>query len=246
MAKDKRRIAQNRANKQARRKLRQKTKTSSGGGDRIAHLGVSRAELERAPVYAAFVNEALFSQGIGHAIIARKLPNGRLVTGGFLLDVYCLGVKGAFLTVQNRPEFEDFVETRFAGELKPVSAAHVRKLIDRSIAYALDLGFRPHPDFRSASVVLGGIDASECELEFRFGHDGKPFYVSGPNDSASMARSILTQLQKRCGPDGFHYLVGSPGSDDLYGDPGELDDDDDLGEDFEDDDFEDDELEPEA
>lgn len=215
MAKDKRRMAQNRAKKKAREAARKKRKhQQSGGGGRFAHMGCTRGELERSPVYAAFVGDTVFSQGIGQAIIARKLPDGRMAAGVFLVDVYCLGIKDAFLMVQSPSEFRDTIETQFrADDLKSVTPAYARKLIDDSIAYARDLGFEPHPDFRDACVVLGDIDAKECSEAFTFGHEGKPFYVSGPNHSAATARRIVAHLKNRCGPDGFHFMVG-------VGDPG--------------------------
>jgi len=115
--------------------------------------------------------------------------------------------------LQSSLEFEDVIETRFdENDLRPAAHSYARKLIDDSIAYARDLGSEPHPDFRDASVMLGDIDTGECSEEFTFGHEGKPFYVSGPNHSESTARRIVAHLKNRCGPEGFHYLggVGDP------------------------------------
>ena len=203
-------MAQNRARKKARAAARKKrAKQQSGGGGRFAHMGCTRGELERSPVRAAYVGDSVFTQGIGHVIIARKLPDGRIAAGVFLVDIYCLGVKNAFLMVQSSLEFEETIETRFdANDLKPVEPAYARKLVDDSIAYARDLGFEPHSDFRDASVVLGDIDPGECSEEFTFGHEGKPFYISGPNHSEAMIRRIVAHLKNRCGPDGFNYMVG--------------------------------------
>ncbi|NQT93700.1 MAG: hypothetical protein HQ559_13150 [Lentisphaerae bacterium] len=212
MAKDKRRITQNRAKKKARdeaRKKRKKQQDARGGSGRFAHMGCARGELERSPIHAAYVGGSILTQGIGHAIIARELPDGRIAAGVFLVDVYCLGVKNAFLMVQSPFEFAAVIETRFdVNDLKPASPAYARKLVDDSIAYARDLGFEPHRDFRDASVVLGDIDPAECSERFTFGHDGKPLYISGPHDSESMIRRVTAQLRNRCGPDGAHYLVG--------------------------------------
>jgi len=209
MAKDKRRMAQNRARKKARQTARKKRAKQQSSGGRFAHMGCTRGEMEQSPVHAAYVGDSVFTQGIGHAIIARKLPDGRIAAGVFLVDVYCLGVKNAFLMVQSPFEFEDTIEMRFEENyLKAVAPAYARKLIDDSITYARDLGIEPHPDFRAASVVLGDIDTGECSEEFTFGHEGKPLYVSGPNHSETTARRIVAHLKNRCGPDGFHYLVG--------------------------------------
>lgn len=210
MAKDKQRIIQNQAKKKARQAARKKhvNKQSAPTGC-FAKMGCTRRELEHSPIHAVYVGESVFELGIGHTIIARKLPDGQIAAGVFLVDVYCLGIKNAFLAVKSEYEFEAVIKRDFTtNPLKPADPAYARKLIEDSIAYARDLGFEPHPDYRDASVVLGDIDPTECTKQFSFGNEGKPYYVSGPNHSVSTARRIITHLAKRFGPDGFHYLVG--------------------------------------
>ena len=56
-------------------------------------------------------------------------------------------------------------------------------------------------------MILGDIDPKGCSEEFRFGKDGKPFYIQGPNENSSQAQQIVKQLEKICGSDGFHYSV---------------------------------------
>jgi len=209
MARDKRRIAQNRAKKKARIAARKKQRQQKGGGSgRLAHMGCTCAELERSPVHAAYVGDALFSEGMGYVIIARKLPDGRIATAQFLIDSYCLGVKNAFLTVVSPFAFDDLIETSsLVSPLREVTAPYARKLIEDAIAYARDLGFSPHHDSREASIILGDIDSAECSQTFTFGHKGKPLYISGPNDSESFARRIIGQLTRRCGPGGAHFDI---------------------------------------
>ncbi len=208
MAKDKRRIAQNRAKKQARKVARKKQRQPQGGGaGRFAHWGCTRAELERSPVHAAYVADTILAQGIGDVIIARNLPDGRIATSHFLIDAYCLGVKDAFITVKSPREFSTLISRSSASsQLAEVTAPYARKLIEDAIAYARDLGFEPHRDFREAAVILGDIDSGECSETFTFGHEGKPLYISGPGDSESFARRIVRQLTHGDGPGG-HYIV---------------------------------------
>jgi hypothetical protein len=260
MGKDKRRLEQSRAKKKAREAARKKRKKQQAGGGRYVHLGCTRSELEHAPIHAAYVTGEIFSHGIGHSIIARKMPDGRIAAGFFLLDVYCLGVKDAFLTVRPPEDFEALLADRFPEpRLDSVSPAHARKLVDDAIAFARDLGFEPHRDYRDASVVLGDIDPSECTETFTFGKDGKPFYISGPYESEARIRYVIAQLHRRCGPDGSHFLVRSddpalveePGPDDAIVDEDNEDweeeveedgDEDEEGEEDEEGDTEDDET----
>jgi hypothetical protein len=208
MGKDKRRLAQSRAKKKEREAARKKRKRKQAGGGRFAHLGCTRAELEHSPVHSAYVTGEIFLHGIGHSIIARKMPDGRIAAGIFLLDVYCLGVKDAFLTVLPPEEFDEVIADRFRqSRLESASPAHARKLVDDAIAYARDLGFEPHRDFRDASVVLGDIDPSACTETFTFGKDGKPSFIAGPYESEARIRRVMAQLRSRCGPDGASFVI---------------------------------------
>jgi phosphatidylserine/phosphatidylglycerophosphate/cardiolipin synthase-like enzyme len=81
------------------------------------------------------------------------------------------------------------------------------KLIELGVDYAADLGFKPHKDYHKTKIIFGTIDAALCDEYFEFGQDGKPFYGSGPNESPEQSRRIVDALTKRCGPDGFHFMV---------------------------------------
>ena len=58
------------------------------------------------------------------------------------------------------------------------------------------------------------VDAESCPTPFTFGKDGKPYYVCGPNDTPEFQRRVLQKLEKNCGPDGYHWLIGAPEDDD--------------------------------
>ncbi|HKQ74867.1 MAG TPA: hypothetical protein VJ810_14330 [Blastocatellia bacterium] len=91
------------------------------------------------------------------------------------------------------------------------------------------MGFEPHPDYKLPRKLLKDIDASECAVEFTCGKGGKPFFVSGPYDSEARSKQIIDTLQRRCGPDGYHFMMGlSPDGGFLTGDePDDWDDDED-------------------
>ena len=100
-----------------------------------------------------------------------------------------------------------------AGNRKPLDPPTARKLIEGAVGYAQNLGLAPHPDYKMACRVLGGIRSADSTTPFTFGEKGKPFFVQGPNDSPAFCQRILKQLRIRCGVDGFHYLIvaGEPG-----------------------------------
>ncbi len=91
------------------------------------------------------------------------------------------------------------------GPLVDIDPSVARKLLHDAAAYAASFGLAPREGFAEAEAIFGDIPmATET---FRFGKDGKPFLVSGPNDSPARIRYILDALAKRAGPGGFDYLV---------------------------------------
>jgi hypothetical protein len=61
----------------------------------------------------------------------------------------------------------------------------------------------PHRDFAVVERMFGDVSACVCDVAFRFGRDGKPFYMPGPTESSSLIRRRLEQLRKALGDDGF-------------------------------------------
>ncbi len=177
---------------------------------RIAPPAGSLAGLRPAalPIYECLVPAGLFEKGIGNLLVSRKLPDGNLVVGGFLVDAWCLGVKNALLQVWSEAKWERQVDRLgVREEPEEVEPAYAKKLILDAVAYARDLGFAPHPDYRAAARILEGIDETQCSEVFAFGQAERPHFFAGPNDTLARCRQILDTLRARLGPDGFHYTV---------------------------------------
>jgi len=75
-----------------------------------------------------------------------------------------------------------------------------REVVFGSIAYARDLGFEPHPDFAAAEAHLGPWNGPST---ITFGKQGKPFYISGPNDNP---RTIIRTLERSGGTGNFDFI----------------------------------------
>jgi hypothetical protein len=91
--------------------------------------------------------------------------------------------------------------------LQPMPPACFRKLVEGGVAYAHDLGFSPHEDYAVASQIFGEPESAVCPTRFEYGHGGKPFYISGPHETATQVRAIVEQLERRFGTGNFDYLV---------------------------------------
>jgi hypothetical protein len=167
-----------------------------------------------APIHACLVPAALFGAGIGTVVVSRKLPDDKIAAAVFLLDVWCLGVKDAFVKVASASQYPTLLR-HLSGDqrLKPIEPACARKLVEEAEAYAADLGFAPHPDYDVTRKIFGDIDKNTCRTQFRFGKDGKPFYVSGPRDTQAKSKKIVDTLMQSCGPGHFHYIVALDGAE---------------------------------
>lgn len=160
-----------------------------------------------APVHETLVPSNLFEQGLGNLVFSRALPDGRIAMAVFLLDMYCLGVKSAFIAVAGRSEY-GLRLSRWSGErLQPVQPACFRKLVEGGVEYARELGFKPDADYALASKIFGDVRSADCPTRFVYGHNGKPFYISGPNESPDQVRAIIEQLKRRLGTGNFDFLV---------------------------------------
>jgi len=59
-----------------------------------------------APLHACFVQERLFETGVGMVILTRKTDDDEFAIAGFLVDVYCLGVKDVLFRETDEAEME--------------------------------------------------------------------------------------------------------------------------------------------
>jgi hypothetical protein len=161
-----------------------------------------------APIHECWVPADLFETGIGSLAFSRSLADGRIALGMFLLDVFCLGVKNAFFAIVEPDEYVRRLSAMPGAEgFERMHPACFRKLVEGAVAYARDLGFKPHADYAAARRIFGEVEATACPEQFAYGHAGKPFYVSGPNETPAQARAIVEQLQRRLGPGKFEYVA---------------------------------------
>ena len=157
------------------------------------------------PIIACLIPEELWENGIGQLILARRMPDGRVAAAIFLVDTYCLGVKNALCKLLAPAHYREHIEglKRNLGDYREVAPEYLAKLVSDAVAYARALGIEPHPDYRVASLLLGGIDASQCFETFQFGKDGNPYYVRGPHESVARGKAIA----ERVAAAGGHFLV---------------------------------------
>jgi hypothetical protein len=160
----------------------------------------------QAPIQHCLLTEDLFETGMGTLILARGATPHLLALSSFLLDVFCLGIKDVMFEPFERDEFAMYVEATDAGSpLVSISPSDARKLLRDLAAWSQSIGFPPHRDFAAVERIFGDVSADESEADFPFGRDGKPLYIPGPFESATLIRRRIEHLQKHLGDDGFEF-----------------------------------------
>jgi len=158
------------------------------------------------PVFECLINPQWQEEGLARVLISRKQPNGKLTTGVFLVDIFCLGLKNTFCNADiSLEDYESSLKMRMYQDTVPVNC-HPRlahRIIHGAIEYAKDLGFEPQKEFALSRFVLD--ESSEADLSFNveFGKDGKPFFIAGPDDDVDY---IIGKLSKRLGEGNFNFL----------------------------------------
>lgn len=181
-------------------------------------LGELLALASGAPILHSRIASTLYENGLAQVVFSRLLPKDRVAVAVFLVDRYCLGVKDCFGQLMVRASYDNLckeMDKKF--EMEDYDPADVRTLVEGSIAYARSLGFEPHPDYQRVKPIFGDIDPRESRREFEFGNEGKPLFVSGPNEGPDRCRWIINMLESTCGPDGYHYILGGPAAQVLGG-----------------------------
>ena len=163
------------------------------------------------PIHECLIPDDLFSTGIGTVVVTRRGVDNSIVVTAFVVDVYCLGVKDALFHLMSLNDYENEFRAQVIasheGDFESIHPTCVKKIITGAVQYAKDLGFSPHPDYLKYRGILAGIDSNACPEKYDFGKDGKPFYMSGPHESATQSTKIIKTLEKKCGSGNYNHLV---------------------------------------
>jgi len=103
--------------------------------------------------------------------------SGKAQVAGFLLDVWCRGVKNSLPPkAMTRRQLAEHRQAYFSSHSShhQIPAALARELVFGAAAYARTLGFEPDADFDTTAPALG--EPAEPS-RIRFGREGSPFHV---------------------------------------------------------------------
>lgn len=163
-------------------------------------------EAKEFPIYECLINPDWREQGIAQILFSRGQPNNKLIVGVFLVDIYCLGLKNTFCNADI--SLEDY-ESRLKSKISQGSSlitCHpclANRIIYGAIEYAKRLGFEPQRDFALSRSVLNEPSDADLTFEVEFGKDGKPLYISGPDDNVDY---VMKKLMKNVGEGNFNFI----------------------------------------
>ena len=142
--------------------------------------------------------------GLVTVLVARDRGGSTARVCFYLVDTWCLGLKNAAgPQSMDRRRLGGFIQQIFGAWDEPAVQVPLelgRQIVYGAIGYARELGFEPHADFGRAAGYLGAWDG-ECELAF--GRDGKPMYISGPDDDGER---IIRKLRRRLGDGNYDFV----------------------------------------
>jgi hypothetical protein len=144
--------------------------------------------------------------GFAQVLLARQERGSRVTVTGFLVDVYCLGVKNVTgPEVMGSGSLTAYVPTYYSAFDHPplsIGVEQAQRIVHGAVAYARSLGFEPAAGFADVAEHLGTPPGDLPAIGF--GRDGKPFYLSGPYDNP---RTVVQTLERSCGPGNYHYVA---------------------------------------
>lgn len=130
--------------------------------------------------------------GLAAVLVARSAGRETVSACGYLVDLYCLGVKDVIgPRILNDQQHAQFTRTFFAGYRQPPVAAPIelaQHLVLGAARYARSLGFEPAAGFDAVRGHLGEWSGARAVT---FGRQGRPEYIQGPYDDAAQVQGTL-------------------------------------------------------
>lgn len=158
------------------------------------------------PVYECLIDPSWQERGMAQIIISRRQPDGNLIFGVYLVDIFCLGLKDTFCNADfSMWKYKTELCERFYGNEGPVDCpiSLANNIVYGAIEFAAQFGFKPNKDFKLSQYVLEDKNSVEPCDDVEFGKNGKPFYITGPDDNVE---HVLKQLESTAGAENFDFM----------------------------------------
>ncbi|MEA2011525.1 MAG: hypothetical protein U9O87_00335 [Verrucomicrobiota bacterium] len=185
-----------------RKRSRKKTKIKKSKKPSFPKGGLMALGLTKPIFFCATLD--MIDSGMETVLLARRINENRVLLAGFNLDLYCLGIKSAFIAIDTKEKFYEMQNMQNFFECPPEDA---KKLILGSAKYAADLGFKPDKDYKKAMQIFHDVDETESTTNFTYGQNGKALFIGGPFDSPQKCKKIIETLEKSVGKENYHFMM---------------------------------------
>lgn len=171
-----------------------------------------RTRARTLPVGDCYINENWRESGTALALVSRQHANGHITFAVFMVDLFCLGVKESLWRFNEHPlDFKQFLEnlkttSETAYDVEKTTYPLVHNIIYGAVEYAGELGFNPHKSFEVSRFLLEEDDENIPFIEIEFGHNGKPLFISNP-DNPMLTNRVLAHLEKHVGEGNYHFIT---------------------------------------
>lgn len=157
------------------------------------------------PIVHCYMDNDWQEAGEANIVVVRKHPQGTFTLAHYLVDTWCLGVKGSFyrfsLSEMEYAEFTSRLLSHKSIQETPYEEAH--NLIYGAVAFAEEAGIKPDKSFALTQYLLEE-DTDEIPLiEYEYGKNGQHCLVA---NSPLEASRYLPLLEKNLGQD-FQYSI---------------------------------------
>ena len=135
-----------------------------------------------------------------------KHNGGKLSLAGYLVDVYCLGVKDSYVNLRMEPEDvnETFARVEdVCGPLREITYNEAHNIIYGAVEFAEEAGISPDKSFLTSRLFLEEDTDDVPLIEYEFGRDGKHLLVVHDKREAD---KYLPLMKQNLG-DNFDYII---------------------------------------
>lgn len=152
-----------------------------------------------------FVSNDIWEAGLGNVVVTRLHKGGKRTLAYFLVDVFCLGVKGAGYRVRmDEVDYDMFMEHYDEGYMREASYKEAHNIIYGAVAFAEEAGISPCKEFALAQYVLEEDTDDIPLMEYQYGKDGMHFLFAHSQLEASR---YLPLLSKNLGEGNYRFVV---------------------------------------
>ncbi len=133
---------------------------------------------------ACYINEGWQEDGKASMYVLRRAPGGGHALGGYLVDLWCMGLKDAWGRLDI--PYEEFrsrvLDSDSPVAMEPIDLATVQQLVAGGIRFARDNGFRLPPRYERWTALLGDIGNPDQADLSRFRLNGRLNYMGSHED----------------------------------------------------------------